>query len=200
MAKGMKGIVASLFLVAPIVFGGAVVFTVPAFAQEDDLETMFDEGVNLYKRGRLEEALTVFQNVLAQNPSHAQAFEFWNKAGHQIFLQMLIERGEYESVAKRFIELARVGRKEKEEDPERIQELVSKVVSDDQRERTEALLELMADHGEYTVEYIYPELASDDLEARVNVITGLARMGEEIGLPLIQVLHSGDAMVRRGAA
>lgn len=196
----MKGLAATLFLTVLVAFFSGVVCSTTAYTQDEELEAMFDEGVNLYKRGRPDEALQAFQAVLAENPSHELAFNFWNKAGNQIFLQMLLERGEYESVAKRFIELARVGRREKEENSDRIQELVSQVVSGDQRIRTEALLALMADHGEYTVEYIYSELASDDIEARVNVMTSLARMGQEITLPLVEVLNAEETDIRRNAA
>jgi HEAT repeat protein len=200
MLKGMKGALASLCLMGLLVLGLCMVLTLDGYAQDEDLEVRFQDGVNLYNRGQLDDALKTFQAILAENPSHELAFKFWNKAGHQVFLQMLLERGEFENVAKRFIELAGTGRKEKQEDAERIQELVSQVVGGDQRERTEALMALMADHGEFSVEHMYNELASDDLEARINVMTGLVRIGEEGVLPLIEVLHADDAMIRRNAA
>lgn len=189
----MKGVLAFLFLGVLFAFAGV---STPAYAQ-DDTEALFDEGVNLFKRGKMEEALQVFQNVLANNPSHEMAFEFWNKAGHKIFLQMLLEKGEYEPVAKRFIELARVGRKAKEEDSAQIQALVEKITTGDQTERTEALLKLAADHGEYAVEHMYKELGSDDLEVRVNVMTSLVRLGEEATLPLVAVLNAEEELIRR---
>jgi len=197
----MKGVAPFLFLGVLAALIGGFVLSSSAYAQDDELESLFDNGVNLYKRGKLQESLQVFQNVLAQNPSHEMAFIFWNKAGNQkIILEMLLQKGEYESAAKRLIEMATVGRKDKQEDSARIQELVNLIVTGGQVERTEALLILVADHGEYAVEHMYKEMASDDIEARVNIITSLARLGDQAVLPLIQVLNCEDATIRRSAA
>lgn len=187
MSKALIGLMGLLFFM-----------TLPAAAQ--DIEELFDQGVNLYKRGRLDEALQSFQAVLAENPSNEMAFDFWNKAGSQIFLHMLLERGEYESVAKRFIELARVGRKEKQEDGDRIQELVAQIATGDLRERSPALLNLVADHGEYAVPYMVPLLSHESVETRVNVMTALTDMGDEVVLALVQALASDEVLVRRNAA
>lgn len=200
MLKGMKGSFTSLILVLLVAFGGTLLLSTSASAQESDVDALFAEGVKLYNRGRTDEALNIFKQVLAANPSNEEALRFLEEAGNKVFLQMLVAHGEYETVAKRFIELARIGRKEKEEDGSRIKELVAQVVSGDPKARADALLKLSADHGEFAVEYMYPELANEDLDARVNVITGLVNMGEEAVLPLVQVLHSEDVMIRRNAA
>jgi CheY-like chemotaxis protein len=127
-------------------------------------------------------------------------FYFWEEAGYKIFLEMLIKEGEYETVARRFIEKARVGRKMKEEDSARLAELSDMIVSGDYRQRRTALLELESNHGEYAIGYLYRELENDNVEARVNVIAALFRMGEEVTLPLIQVLEADSGVVKRNAA
>ena len=67
--------------------------------------------MDLLKRGQSEEALKVFQQVLAMDPSHESAYELWQTVDHDIWLKMLVMSGEYEQVAKRFMGLASQGRK-----------------------------------------------------------------------------------------
>jgi|GEM_PF-1371814 len=178
----------------------AVLVPDSALAQDDDMMALFERGKEAFYRGEYDEALQTFQSLLAENPSNETAFYFWEQAGHKIFLDMLIREGEFEKVARRFIEKARVGRKAKEEDSARIAELTDMLVSGDHRQRREALLELQSNHGEYAVESLYRELNNDDIEARVNVIAALFRMGEEATLPLVQVLESEDPLVQRNTA
>jgi HEAT repeat protein len=171
-----------------------------ASAQDDELKALFDQGKTAFYKAEYNDALQAFQAILAENPSDELAFYFWEEAGHKIFLEMLIKEGEFETVARRFIEKATVGRKMKQSDGARIQELADMIVSGDHRQRREALLELSANHGEYAVEYLYKELGNQDVEARVNVIAALFRMGEEVTLPLIQVLGIDDENIQRNAA
>lgn len=173
---------------------------VPAMAQDEELSDLFKQGTEAFYKGQYDEALQIFQAILAENPSNELAFQFWEEAGHKVFLDMLIKEGDYETVARRFIDLARVGRKEKQEDQGRIAELASQVVSGDHRQRREALLELEANHGEYAVPALYPELGNDEVEARVNAVTALFRMGQEVALPLIQVLAADDENIQRNTA
>jgi len=175
-------------------------FNSSASAQDEDLTALFEQGKDAFNRGEYDAALQAFQALLAENPSDETVFYFWEEAGHKIFLDMLIREGEFETVARRFIEKARVGRKAKQEDGSRIAELTEMIVSGDHRQRREALLEIESNHGEYAVEYLYKELANEDTEARVNVIAALSRLGEEATLPLIQVLNSDDAKIVQNAA
>lgn len=175
-------------------------FTAPASAQDEDMTALFEQGKDAFNRGEYDAALQAFQALLAENPSDETVFYFWEEAGHKIFLDMLIREGEFEKVARRFIEKARVGRKMKEDDGSRIAALTEMVVSGDHRQRREALLELESNHGEYAVEYLYKELGNEDTEARVNVIAALSRLGEEATLPLVQVLNADDEMIVRNAA
>jgi len=175
-------------------------FSASASAQDEDMTALFEQGKDAFNRGEYDAALQAFQALLAENPSDETVFYFWEEAGHKIFLDMLIREGEFETVARRFIEKARVGRKMKEEDGSRIEALTEQIVSGDHRQRREALLELESNHGEYAVEYLYKELGNQDTEARVNVIAALSRLGEEATLPLVQVLNADDELIVQNAA
>jgi len=177
-----------------------ICFSADASFAQDQLSELFNEGKEAFDKGQYDEALQKFQQVLAENPSNEMAFKFWEDAGHKIFLEMLIREGEYETVARRFIEMARVGRKVKEDDSTRITELVGKLTGGDYRERNDALQELYSNHGEFTVEYLYTELGTDNIETRVNAINALCRLGEEVTLPVVKVLSSDDETVKRNAA
>src|SRR5262245_23480553 len=92
-------------------------------------EEKFRTGADLFFRGKSEEALKVFQEVLAENPSNEEALKLYGQAGKEVFALMLMKGGEFESTAKRFLELATIGRKEKTDDAAVIGPLVEKAVS-----------------------------------------------------------------------
>ncbi len=190
----------SQFIVVPAFL--AFLFLSSGFlsAQDEDLKALFREGRDEFGKCNYEAALQKFQEILAQNPSNELAFYFWEEAGNKIFLDMLIKEGEYEKVARRFIDLARVGRREKQNDESRIRELVGMVVSSDPRLRHDGLLELASNHGEFAVPHLYRQLGNEDVEVRVNAIAALIRMGETVTLPLIQVLRSDNEQIKRNTA
>lgn len=161
----------------------------------------FDEAQDLFKRGRIEESLQKFREVLAANPSNEDALAMWDRAGRDVFVPMLLREGEASTIARRFAELAKVSRKEKAGNADAIKALVEQVITGDYRAQRDAMNKLIADHGGYAVEYLYPYLADQDhLEARVNAIMALTKLGGDAVLPLIQVLKSSNDAMRANAA
>src|SRR6185436_6149179 len=100
----------------------AALLALPAQAQ--DVKELFREGVDLLHRGRKEEALVAFQKVLAADPSQEEAYELWKETDYDIWLDLMVEQGEFPLVAQRIQELSRLARAERRNDTEAISALV----------------------------------------------------------------------------
>jgi HEAT repeat protein len=173
-----------------------VALSVSAFAQ--DLTRTFNEGVDLLKRGDNAEALRKFQECLAMDPGSDAAYELFQNTEHQIWLDLLGEGGDYERVAARLMDLARVGRMERRNDEEAIRGLVAGLKSEDVLARMGVVRTLSADHGEYAVpQLLYALSDPDDDDRRVIHMLALTKMGGDVVLPLVAALDSSDAFLRR---
>ncbi len=172
--------------------------TAPARAQSVD--DKFKGGADLYFRGRLDEALKTFQEILAENPSHEDALRLYGQAGRELFSLMLTKGGEFESTAKRFLELATVARTEKSDDAEAIAKLVDAALNGTFLDARDALYALSANHGEYGAAPFVAVLGDeDDQERRVKAITCLNHMAGDSVLPLIAALDAENERVVRNA-
>jgi HEAT repeat protein len=161
----------------------------------------FDEAADLYKRGRVDEALVKFREVLASNPSNEDALAMWDRASHDVFLPMLVREGEASTIARRFAELAKVSRKERSANPDAIKALVQQALNGDYRTQRDATNKLVADHGSYAVEYLYEYVGDrEHVDQRVNAIMVLNQLGSDAVLPLIQVLKSDNELLRANTA
>src|SRR5262249_52956639 len=127
-----------------------------------DMSAKFKEATDLYFRNKPEEALKAFQEGLNRNPSNEQAVEMCRESGRHVRALMLVKGGEFEATAKRFLELATLGRKEKTDDEAVIKGLVEKVFSGNYLDQSDALYALSANHGEYGAGPFVEKLAEDD--------------------------------------
>lgn len=163
-----------------------------------DMSAKFKEATDLYFRNKPEEALKAFQEVLNGNPSNQQAFDMYRESGRQVMALMLVKGGEFEATAKRFLEIATLGRKEKTDDAAAIDALVEKVMSGNYLDQRDALYALSADHGEYGAGPFVAKLADDD--KRVTAMNALQHMGNDAVLPLCAALGSENETIVRYAA
>ncbi len=180
----------------------AVLFALVApGALAQDIQSMFDEGVDLLSRGKDDQALQAFQRVLAADPSHEQAYELFKSTEHDVWLQILTKEGDFELVAKRLMGLARMGRTEKRNDEGAIRGLVSQLGTDDPIGRRAAIRQLAAEHGEYAVPFMLGAVGDqNDENRRVSVMQALTEMNTDVVLPLIEACDSPDALLRRNVA
>ena len=167
-----------------------------------DVKDDFQEGVDLYQRGRKEEALAKFQAVLAADPSNEDAYEMWKAADAQLFNDMLVEGGEYRLVTQRLLDRATVGRSERENDADAINELVRALeATEDAIERRRLTLKLAAVHGEFAVPRLLAALAdAGDTDKRVTAMHALTEMDSDVVQPLITALATEDAYQRANIA
>lgn len=162
----------------------------------------FQEGVDLLKQGKKTEALQAFQRALAGDLNNDAAYELWKSTDEQLFLDMLVEGGEFELIAKRFLSRARLGRAERRNDADAIAGLVSDLKSaSTSSERRAAISSLSAEHGEYAVPRLVRVLAdSTDSDWRIIAMHTLTQMDSDVVLPLIEALNTEDAYQRANVA
>ncbi len=183
-------------------FGRAlVVFLFPAAsAPAQDAKALFNEGVELFRRGQDEEALKKFQDVLAADPTQEIAYQLWKETDHEVWLRLLVKGGEFEKIGRRLSDLASVGRKERSDDAEAISALVAKL-KEDAATRREAILKLASDHGEYAVPHLLEVAANpDEPEFSLFATSALIQLSGAAVLPLCEAARSDSANVRRAAA
>jgi HEAT repeat protein len=164
----------------------------------DEVSDLFNEGVELLKQGKEEAALEKFTAVLAMQPDHEAAYELWKDTDDDIWVDMLVRGGQYELVAKRFLDLASIQHGQRADDPDAIRELIRQLQGEDVLERRRAQRTLAANHGEYAVPHMIHHLADTvNEDRRVVVMHALTEMDRSVVLPLLAALHTDDAYLRR---
>ncbi len=168
-----------------------------------DPESTFAEGVKSLRLGNREEALAKFQQVLAADPSHEQAFEIWRKTDQDMWRWLMLEQGDIQKVAQELQSRARVRRKDMSRDQAAIDSLVEIACSSDKDfgERRGAISHLTADHGEFAVPALVKKLANaDDSKGQDLAIVALYGLGTSATLPLLEAMGSDNPLVRRNVA
>jgi GrpB-like predicted nucleotidyltransferase (UPF0157 family) len=187
-------------LLALSAFLAPVSTAAPVFFQ--DVTSDFNEGVQMLHQGRKAEALVAFQRVLASDPANEAAYQLWKETDHQIWLELLVEGGDFELVANRIMDRAKAQRTLARNDEDAIRSLVSDLRSTDSSlERRRAIDSMSANHGEYVVPYLLSALAdTQNDDWRVLAMVSLARMGPDVVLPLLEALQSDNDYLRRNVA
>ncbi|MED5329770.1 MAG: HEAT repeat domain-containing protein [Planctomycetota bacterium] len=182
-------------------------FPIPAlilslfFGQGVGGQTDFQDAVDAYRTGDFSGAVEAFERVLADNPGNEEAYRMWESAEQRVMIEMLLERGELGKLAERFLEKTKLGRRELTSDADATRDVANRLFSGDELERQAAILELRATYGAWAVPALIGPLGDrSDINRRVHAIQALTHLGSEAVLPLMQVLHSEDALLRRNAA
>jgi HEAT repeat protein len=175
----------------------AAMISGPVRAQSDD----FQAALSALERGANEEALGRLQKVLGADLSNESAYELWVNTENRVWLKLLTQGGELELVARELVEKAKLGRKQRENNPDAIRELVKKLSDDNVVARTKVVNELASSYGEYAVPILIYSLAEgSDQDRRVNVMQALTRMGSDVVPPLVEAMDAPDAFLRRNVA
>jgi hypothetical protein len=179
-----------------------LVLSLAAFASPLLGQDRFAEGVDLWGQGKKAEALQVFQEILASDPTNEAAYEMWSSTNEEIWLDLLVEGGEYKAIAERLMERAELGRKARANDVDAIKALVREIRGTASViDRRQLVNQLAVDHGEYAVPQLLPSLAdAGDEDWRVVAMHTLTRMDSDVVLPLIEALQTDDAFLRRNVA
>ena len=152
-------------------------------AAQPDLDAMLAEAVSSFELGQEDAALAKLKEILAVEPSTADAFRLFNAIEARKWARMLTREGE---ISKVIMELMRKGRPKERAmiaDKDVITALIADLDSTDWGKRIDAYRKLAADHGEYAVPYLVPRLGSDDPMRRAAAISWLRKLGVQAVLP-----------------
>ncbi len=164
-----------------------------------DLNSDFEEGVQLLHQGRKAEALVAFQRILAADPANEAAYQLWKETDYEIWVELLVEGGDFHLVANRIMDRATLQRQMSRNDEGAIRGLVDTLRnSGDSLERRRTIDAMSANHGEYVVPFMLPALADDQNDDwRVLAMVSLARLGPDVVLPMLEALESENTFLRR---
>ncbi|HET6205062.1 MAG TPA: HEAT repeat domain-containing protein [Planctomycetota bacterium] len=170
----------------------------PASAQ--DVRQLFNEGVELLRRGKDEEALKKFQDVLAADPTQDAAYQLWKETDQELWLKLLVKGGEFEKIGRRLSDLASLGQKEHKDDPAAIAALVDQLKGNSDGRR-QAVLKLASEHGAFAVPRLLQAAGNpDEPEFQVMAMHALIQLSGEAVLPLCEATRSDSAVLRRNVA
>ncbi len=172
--------------------------------REEQVEGLYEKGVQQLEEGNIDKAYTSFQKSIeaANNLPPEVRGELlrwlWEQTSTQVFNQMLGDP-QLRHAAERILELSKGAYWTWKIDDSRINELVNELTAENYQARLEAQRKLTA-AGQYAAPRLIKELSSEDSESRTMAVTTLSDMGDRVVLPVIEALESGDETLRRNAA
>ncbi|MEK7449180.1 MAG: HEAT repeat domain-containing protein [Planctomycetota bacterium] len=165
---------------------------------EEDFRVKMNEGLELVKRGRYQEAKNAFELALKLNPPSDLLRFLRDEMGHQIILEMYANP-ELRDVALRIMELSKGAKKRFERSPEQIMTLVNDL--DEDFDKRFIAINTLVSIGQRACPYLLEQLAegkNDDMQ--FGAIQCLEKMGKEAVLPVIEALNSPNQSLRQNAA
>lgn len=182
----------------------ALALVAPTFATPaQDATDLFNQAVAQLREGNHEAAIGLLNRALAADPTQEEAYQLWVDTDTQIWLELMVEGGEFEAAAKRLQQRAMLARQTRQNDQDAINALCDTIkTTDDVVERRTAIDSLAANHGPFAVPRLARALRveqSDD-EWRIKAMHTLQEMQVDVVPPLIEALNSDDAVQRRNIA
>lgn len=185
----------SLWTIAPVLLLSCAVRLVA----QDPAATL-KEAIDLYERGRDEEALGKLKAVIAADPSSEVAWSLRNSVDFRTWARAMVKGDEHASVIRHLFNLSLPAEKAAAKDEAAIRGLIDTMENNGSfAERQKAAFKLAADHGEYVVPHLVSRLGSDSTETRAATMEWLRRLGVQAVMPLIQALELGNPMVSANA-
>jgi hypothetical protein len=170
-------------------------------------QTSLQEAATLLRLNKKDEALAKLREILAADPSNADALTLYKSVSQDEWYMLMTHRengeaSEIQKIAQSILERARIENKARSRDAAAISALVATATSadSDYPTRQGAVNKLINDHGEFAVPALVEKLGGDDVEGQVQAIATLQQLRSAAVLPLIEVLKSSNALVVRNAA
>jgi HEAT repeat protein len=179
-------------------------FVVPAMAQDesfgDKVRQLFQEGSDLYKRGKYQEASSKFEEAFQMQPSSDAVYAFMKRVGEDMVARMMNDPDrKMQDIGRRIFELAKPG------EPLRMgKDVVQKYVKDleaAEHETWRIAFWHLKNIGPWAVRFVMPALGNqqnDQLRSRVILL--LTEMGTDASLAVVEALDSKNPFLRQQAA
>jgi len=181
-----------------------VALALPILAQDeslgDKIRQLLQEGTDLYKRGKYDEASTKFEEAFQLKPSSDQVYAYIKRAGDDIVAGMMnSNERKMQDIGRRLYELAKPGEPLRE-GKDVVEKYVQELQSDDHATWRNAFWHLK-NFGPYAVRFVIDVLANKLQDRyRSRVILLFTEMGVDASLAVIEALDSKDPFVRQNAA
>ena len=166
----------------------------------DKVRAALQEGMDLYKRGKYQEASSKFEEAFQMKPDSDQVYAFIKRAGENLVAGMMNSpERQMQDVGRRLFELAKPGEPLREK-----KEVVLKYIEDLKDTRHEVWRNgfwHLKNFGPYCVRFVLPSLGNpqDDMY-RSRVILLLTEIGVDGSLALVEALDSKNEVMRQNAA
>ncbi|HEX7900343.1 MAG TPA: HEAT repeat domain-containing protein [Planctomycetota bacterium] len=166
----------------------------------DKVRVALQEGMDLYKRGKYQEASSKFEEAFQMKPDSDQVYAFIKRAGENIVAGMMNSpERPMQDIGRRLFELAKPGEPLREK-----KEVVLKYIEDLKSESHEVWRNgfwHLKNFGPYCVRFVLPSLGNpQDDKYRSRVILLLTEIGVDGSLALIEALDSKNDTMRQNAA
>lgn len=165
----------------------------PVQAQQSTL----DEGMNAYRQGNYGVALEKFREIVAADPSHADAMAML-QSSEDALLELLVAGGEFETFAREILVAAREGGVEAMRDLDAANAAAEGCFADDFRTRQESIFALGQKFGPYGAVPLVNALGDASEDKRLKAIYALSHMGGAVFVPVMTATVSSNNEVRLG--
>lgn len=178
---------------------GATLFSLTAnYAHAQDSQQLLDQGMAAYRQGNYEAAKAKFREIVASNPSNADALQMLHNS-EDALLELLIEGGEFEAFAREILAAARTEGRETMRDLDAASQAAEGCFSDSYSERANAIFALSQNYGPFGAVPLVSALGDANESRRLAAVYALSRMGSNVVLPVLAATHSTNAEVRLGS-
>lgn len=178
---------------------GASLFTFTAtYANAQDSQQLLDQGMAAYHQGNYEAAKAKFREIVASNPSNADALQMLHNS-EDALLELLIEGGEFEAFAREILAAARTEGREAMRDLDAAAQAAEGCFSDNYSDRANAIFALSQNYGPFGAVPLVSALGDANESRRLAAVYALSRMGSNVVLPVLAATHSTNTEVRLGS-
>lgn len=208
MPKRMLGALCALLCGA--VIGTTVLAPTTVHADDDTALGKTKEGLSEYKKGNWREAIKLFDDALAENPTDVGARKLRDEVGEELLFDMVNNNLADSGLSGRYSRFAKwlLARRHKsafqgrENSPTEIQKHVDAYIGDDDPAKNLIRAGQIRDrYGDFAVPYIQANyMHSDNKMHRYKARTLLASLGAQAVNALIQVMQSPELYDRQTAA
>ncbi len=166
----------------------------------DKVRAALGEGMDLYKRGKYQEASSKFEEAFQMKPDSDQVYAFIKRAGEDLVAGMMNSpERKMQDIGRRLYELAKPGEPLREK-----KEVVLKYIEDLKSEQHEIWRNgfwHLKNFGPYCVRFVLPSLGNaqeDKFRSRVMLL--LTEIGVDGSLALVEALDAKNEVLRQNAA
>jgi hypothetical protein len=180
-----------------------VAIVVAGSAVAQDTPTPLNEAVKLLRLGQKDEAMQKLRDILAGDPSNADALNLYQSVTQEEWYLLMTSEGEFQQIAKSLLARAKVENKQRSRDEAAIRTLVDAATKagNDHGTRQAAITQLIKEHGEFAVPVLVEKLGNaDDAEGQIQAIYALTQIGTVAVLPLIEAMKSSNPVAVQNAA